>query len=993
MNRFTSFLLVLVVLVILPASAINAQVATATIYASIEDPSGSPVVGATVTLVHELTSATRTATTNDEGEVSLSFLSVGRYRVTIVSRGFKEQTQTGIDLGAGQRLRLNYRLEVGEVTERVTITSEAPLINAVNAEQQIAHSLQEVRELPLQRRDWTSLLNVGTGMRVRESGGGTGVSMNGLPPGGLSLTVDGTQASSSSEETSLSQFGNFNLIKIVSLEAISEINVSKGILSAEHANTLSGNIGLITKSGGNEFHGSLFENYLGKVLNARNQFLTTRPPEVFNQFGGSFGGPIIKNKLFIFGVYEGYRQRRFATLSGNVPTLELRTPAIAAVPAYKAFFDTLPLPNQPYVPGATVARYIGFGSNAANDDHLVFRGDYNINDLNRVTGRYTRGRPDSETPRVSAQNTRTFVGLDDVATASYFHTTSNYSAETRFGFTRNNVERLDAMYETGIPNINVLGFDNGGETIQSRGKGFSIEQIIAINRGRHSLKIGGLFQRQNQTRFNVGAPVFAYGSQADLNANDPTSATFSFGIDPYLITYWTNGYFVQDDFKIRHNLVLNLGLRYDYFSVPREEDGRLFNREEPFGLGVLRSPDSIYNADRNNFAPRVGFAWTVDKSAKTVVRSGFGMYYTRAPLRNTIELVRNAVDEPFRTAFSRQEARALGIKYPLTNDAVLPLVKNPNAPWTGTTINPDFPTPYSMQWILSVQRQLTSTISLDTAYVGTRGVHLVLNRVVNQVNRQTGLRPYAGFGEFRHFDTSDSTSYHAWQTSVQKRLSNNLLFNFHYTWSRTICYQIGDLSSLNLPQDLNNISAERGPSAFDIPHRFTADFLYSLPFQRWWSADSLGKRLLLNGWQVGGIYIAESGPPLDIAMPNALGGQRVDAVSGQNVYLEKNSALLYLNRAAFATVPVIAASGASARPGTLGRNALRGPGFWNIDLSLSKSLQFTERIALQIRADMFNAFNHTSFSGINTTITSGTFGAFTSTRGARTVQLNARLTF
>ena len=846
--------------------------------------------------------------------------------------------------------------------------------------------------MPLARRDWTNLLNVGTGMRVRESGGGTGVSMNGLPPGGLSLTVDGTQASSSSEEISLSQFGNFNLIKIVSLEAISEVNVSKGILPAEHANTLSGNIGLITKSGGNEFHGSLFENYLGRVLNARNQFLTTRPPEVFNQFGGSFGGPIIKNKLFVFGVYEGYRQRRFATLSANMPTVELRTQALAAVPAYKPFFDNLPLPNQPYTAGATVARFIGFGSNAANDDHLVFRGDYNINDLNRVTGRYTRGRPDSETPRVSPANTRTFVGLDDVATASFYHTATTYSAETRFGFTRNNVERLDAIYGAGVANISVLGFDNGGETIQSRGKGFSIEQILALNKGRHSLKIGGLLQRQEQTRFNVGVPTFQYGTLADLVANDPTSATFSFGLDPYRITYLTNGYFIQDDFKIRQNLVLNLGLRYDIFTVPREDTGRLFNREEPNGLGPLRPPDSIYEADRNNFAPRLGFAWTVDKSAKTVVRSGFGMYYTRAPLRNIIELVRNAIDEPFRTTFSRQEARTLGIKYPKTNDDVLPLVRNPNAPWTGSTINPDFPTPYSMQWILSVQRQLTNTISVDTSYVGTRGLHLVFNRITNQVNRQTGLRPFAGFGEFRHFDTSDSTSYHAWQTTVQKRLSNDLLFNIHYTWSRSICYQLGDLSSLNVPQDPTNIRAERGPSAFDVPHRFTSDFLYSLPFGRIWGADGLGKRLLFNGWQVGGIFTAESGTAFDISMPNSLNGQRVD-LTGSPVYADENSVLQYLNRAAFATVPIIQASGASARPGTLGRNALRGPGFWNIDLSLAKSLQLTERIGLQIRGDMFNAFNHTSFSGVNTTITSGTFGQFTSTRGARVVQLNARLTF
>ncbi|MGH9842868.1 MAG: hypothetical protein ACREEM_29370, partial [Blastocatellia bacterium] len=299
---------------------------------------------------------------------------------------------------------------------------------------------QEVRELPLARRDWTNLINIGTGLEVRASGGGTGVSINGLPPGGLSVTVDGTQASGSSEETSLTSFGNFNLIKVVSLEAISEVSVSKGILSAEYANTLSGNIGLITKNGTNEYHGSLFENYQGRVLNARNQFQSTRPAEVFNQFGGSFGSPIIKNKLFFFGVYEGYRQRRFSVLNDPVPTPEFRAKAIAAVPAYKPFFDAFPLPNQPYAAGSQTASFIGTAPQTANDNHLVFRGDYNLNDANRLSGRYTRGRPDS----LSYLNSIfpfTFTGLEDAFTSSYFRTGSTYSSETRFGFTRNDDNR------------------------------------------------------------------------------------------------------------------------------------------------------------------------------------------------------------------------------------------------------------------------------------------------------------------------------------------------------------------------------------------------------------------------------------------------------------------------------------------------------------------------------------------------------------------------
>lgn len=988
-----------IAILLLTSPASQAQVTTATIYGNVTDATGAQLPGAVVTIKNEETSAAQNATTNDEGAFTFNFLQVGRYTLSISASGFKEQTQNAIELTGGQRLRLNYALEIGAISEKITVTAEVPIINSVNAEQLISHNTVEVRELPLSRRDWTNLLNIGTGVDVRSSGGGTGVVLNGLPPGGISLTVDGTQGSGSSEETSITSFGNFNLIKVVSLEAISEVNVTKGIVPAEYSNTLSGNIGIITKSGTNEFHGSLFENYLGRFLNARNQFQATRPNEVFNQFGGSIGGPIIKNKLFLFGVYEGYRQRRFSVLNEQVPTPEFRARAIAAVPAYKDFFDAFPLPTQPSAVGAQTSAFIGTRPVTANDNHFVIRGDYNVNDTNRISSRYTRGRPDSLS-YLSTVYPFLFTGLDDTFTASYFRTGSSYSSETRFGFNRNDVTRLLGVNiaSGGIVGIGGFSFSpGGGETLASRGKGWSIEEIVAFNRGRHSIKLGGIFQHQNQTRVNSESPTITYTSEADLLANSPTTVSVTFGVLPYKITDWSNGYFVQDDFKIRPNLTINLGLRYDYFSVPRERDNRLFNREEPFGFGPLRTADQgLFNPDKNNFAPRVGFAWTVDDSAKTVVRGGFGVFYTRAPLRNVIDTIRNSVNEPFRFAFSRLEAQALGLRYPISAATVRSAV--PVLPWSGTTINPDFPNPYSMQWILSFQRQLTSTIAIDTAYVGTRGLNLLFNRDQNLVDRVTGIRPFAaaGFGQFRHFDTSDSTSYHAWQTSVQKRFSNDFLFNVNYTWARSISYSSGDLSTLSNPQDPNNIALERGPSPYDINHRFSADFLYVLPFARWWGKDNLGKRLLYDGWQFGGIMRAESGAPFSLFNPNNSlpnGSQRIDYLGGQ-VYLNNSSnPLQYLNPAAFARVPVNAVSRAPIRPGTLGRNALRLPGFWQVDLSLAKTFAITERVRLQLRADMFNALNHTDFSAISTSITAANFGRFTATRGARTGQLNLRITF
>ena len=311
---------------------VQGQVTTATVYGNVTDGSGAQIPGAPVVIVNEETGSTQTATTNRTGEFTFTFLPVGRYSLTITATGFKEQTESGIELTAGQRVRRTYALEIGSLTEKVTVTAGKPLVNTVNAEQLISHDTIEVREMPLARRDWTNLLNIGTGVEVRGSGGGTGISMNGMPPGGFSLTVDGTQASASSEETSLTSFGNFNLIKVVSLEAISEVNVNKGIVQAEYANTLSGNIGLITKSGTNNVHGSVFENYQSADLNARNQFLTTKPASTLNQFGGSIGAPIVKNKLFAFGVYEGYRQNSFVAINNDVATPEYRARPLLPCP-------------------------------------------------------------------------------------------------------------------------------------------------------------------------------------------------------------------------------------------------------------------------------------------------------------------------------------------------------------------------------------------------------------------------------------------------------------------------------------------------------------------------------------------------------------------------------------------------------------------------------------------------------------------------------------
>ncbi len=204
-----------------------------------------------------------------------------------------------------------------------------------------------------------------------------------------------------------------------------------------------------------------------------------------------------------------------------------------------------------------------------------------------------------------------FNGITEAVTASFTHTRSIFSSETRFGYNKNDVRRLDGIYATGVPGIvGNLGFGDAGETLFKGGSTTSIEEVLALTRGRHSIKFGGLFMRFRAGRDNIETPEIQYFNLADFLANIPGQAQVTYGVNPFSMRQWQNGYFIQDDFKVRSNLVLNLGVRYDYFSVPNERDGKIFNRSAPFGFGPLRPADSMYDADKNNFAPRVGFAWT-----------------------------------------------------------------------------------------------------------------------------------------------------------------------------------------------------------------------------------------------------------------------------------------------------------------------------------------------------------------------------------------------
>lgn len=997
-------------LVLLLPWAALAQGTTATFYGVVQDGSGGAIVGAEANLRHEGTGVVRTQMTGATGEFAFQFLDVGVYRLRISVQGFKAFENAALELRAGQQARQTFRLEVGPVTERVQVTSETPLVNTVTAEQRESLSRREITELPVGRRDLSRVMSIGTGVsRVGDTGE---FILNGLGRAAASFTMDGIDASANPQAPQVNMKEGHNNIAVVTMEAVEEVQVSKGVFSAEFGRALSGNVNVVTKSGTNELHGSLFELFNAEELNGRSQFLRVRPGVAFNQFGGSLGGPIRRDKLFLFGAYEGYQDRSFAALQENVPSARLRAAMLARVPDYKLFLDGYPLPNQPTPETAATGAFIGSGTQSGKDNHVTVKPDWWITSANKLTATYVRGRPDRTVPRVYLTNSRRFTGTQERLNLSFTHIRASWTAESRFGYNKNDRDRIDGLFDLIDPNkketklggrrvpaINTLGFSQSGELNFIGAPNRSFEQKAAVTAGRHSLKFGGIYFAREIGSANIENPVLRYQNEAELLANIPTTIQMTFGRDDFDGKAKEFGLFLQDDWRASPKLTLNLGLRYDYFSnltanKDRERGPHVYNPNgltfPDFRVGAFRPVNNPYDKDAFNMGPRFGFAYNPDGKSKTVIRGGFATLFTYLNGEIVKNAVQNSPKEPFRVQLTRLEGQQLNVKFPAYNEDVLALVAQGTAAPAFQVIDPKIVSPYSMNFSFTIERALTDTLALETAIVGTRGVKFVNLRRYNLPDRVTGIRPNPAVGAERFHDNSESTRYYAWQTSLRKRMSRGLLVNLHYTWGKALAYNRGDLGFGNIyVQDFFNLKGNLGRSEGDINHRLVSDFVYELrkPATGW-------TRHAIGGWQLAGVLTVQTGLPLALTQPNALDGQRPDLIDPSSpVNSSYRTNLVYLNRAAFAPVPVSRVSGATLRPGTVGNGAIEGPGFWNLDLSIGRAQMIRERYKLQFRAELLNSLNHTNFAGLDTNIESARFGTLTATAGARVVQLNLRMSF
>jgi outer membrane receptor protein involved in Fe transport len=793
-------------------------------------------------------------------------------------------------------------------------------------------------------------------------------------------------------------FQGQNFINVISREAIEEVNVSKGVISAEVGRTFSGNVNVITKSGTNNLHGSAFHNWQNDILNARYALLSpaaNKPPIRFHQFGGSVGGPIVRDRLFYFFSYEGYRQSNFAVITSDVPTPEFRAQAIGAVPAYERGFQEFPNPTEPYSPGAAIGLWRGAAFDQAHDDHFVGRVDYQLRDADRLSLRYTHGRPYRIVPSALITNQREYSYETDSGNVTWSHATASWTSETRFGVNYNSTQRLDQAYRSGVPGFEIQGsFGIGAELQQLTGSTYSFEEIVAANMGRHTLKFGGLVHRASPGRFDEEVPQFRYRNPEAMLANIPNRVRFTFGVPNYRGQTWNYAGFIQDDFKIKPNLTLNLGLRYEYYSVFYDPEERVVNPGTVANLFadpiVLRDPKEIYNPDRNNFLPRVGLVWSPDQ--KTVLRGGAGISVGPQNLRHFYTMVRYSPKIGFRFTFTGAELESLGFKYPATNEEGRALVEAGAFLQSYQVFDENNPNPESYHWTFDIQRQVSPTTVVRAGYVGTRGLRLTLSHDVNRPDRVTGITPVPRLLQSLYRDASDNTTYHGLELSLNQRFARDVTFNAHYTWSKTMAVAGGDHWGANdlAVQDESNFAANWGPIPSDRTHRFNLDVIYEAPFARWTGASGPMEQVL-GGWQFSGIFRASSGNALTVGQSSNYDASRPD-YGGGDPYLHSGNRFEYLNPAAFSEIPE-GDGGAPLRPGNVGKGSLRGPGAWDVDFAIAKGFSFKESYRLQFRAEMFNAFNHVNLLDPVTDITNGNFGRITRVGPARTMQLSGRFTF
>jgi hypothetical protein len=969
-------------------STLPAQLDRATLVGAVTDSTGAVVPNAAVTVSSDETGLRRSTQTNESGGYTFPQLPIGAYAITVSHPGMRTAIAKDVRLGVGDNRTLNFQLEVSGTETTVTVEGSAATLETESAVVGAVIGARQVREMPLNGRHWASLMALAPGAINTGDGSQQTIRFVGRSRDDNNWTFDGLDATGVKDPRQEAA-----LRLVISTDSIAEFRVNSTLYSAESGSGAGGQVNLVSKSGTNAFHGSVFEFLRNDKMDARNPFDTSKQPFRLNQFGGSIGGPIARNRTFFFANFEGLRQRVSQTFTENVPSAAFR--ARSTIPVITQLLTVYPVGTS-RSSDADIDQYRANRSQAWTENSGSARVDHRFNERNSVFARYNVDDGVTLSPRTGLEGDRQNDNFRPSNFVMQYQRIFSPTVvnEVKAGFNRSTLNRVGAGP---VPRaVTVAGFMtlNQSTGLIEAGTSYSLIDNLSITRGRHNLKFGFEVRRAhvNVADPAVDSSTVNFSSRPNLLANrvETVSITGAANVLGTRKTYWYG--YVQDDFKVLPNLTLNLGLRYEYYGVNKEAHDiyKVFDLNACRGFCPQGTP--WYIPDRNNFDPRVGFAWTL---GKTVVRGGAGIYHGPGQ----IDDVNTALDN-VAARFSLTTLEAPGLSLPV--DSFLRLAADVGV--TPRSLQRDRRDQYSAQWGLSIQRELPMGFVGQIGYIGNSGVKLFARQYINNVDPITRVRPLPTFGRMDEKRQDGKSNFNALQLSLHRRMARGLNWGTEYMWSHTI--NDGNLGGGegSQPQIASCRACDRGNSAQDIRHTITSNWIYQLPFgpgQKYLSTGLASR--VLGGWETSGIWTARTGRMLTVtiarsaaAVPDGnTSGQRPSIVPGVSIYPAGGPTFAqWFNPAAF----VIPANGTW---GNAGRAIATGPGLVQVDWAVQKNTRITESKALVFRIEAFNLFNRTQANLPGTTLTSpANFGLVTSglnrtigTGTSRQLQLALRLNF
>lgn len=979
---------------------------TASIEGQVTDLHGALIPGVAISATEASIGIARVAVTDVSGRYQIAALPVGEYRLAVEASGFETQIFERYRIEVGRKIIQDFQLQIGDLSQKVMVTANRELIERATVS--VGHVIDRrmVQELPLNGRYFLDLGLLVPGSVTPPQGAFSASPMRGT--GAFAINTAGNR-----EETVNYQVNGITLNDLVfssisfqpAINTVQEFKIDNSTLSAEYGQSSGAVVNIATRSGANEFHGEVFEFFRNDALDARNFFeLTTSNPAPFkrNEFGGSFGGPIIKNKTFFFFSYEGLRQRQGLGLNSVVLT-DIQRASITD-PVIMKLVEFIPRAN--FVDSSGTSRFLSTAAAPVDVDQWSVDINHNLNERDRLHGYYAIYQRSLSEPNRFGNTipgfghiTRT---LRQIFTLNETHTFGPAMVnEARFGFNRffststPNVQLNPADFgirngveeSIGLPQINVAGggLNFGGPSNQPSGRGdttFVVSDTLSWLLGQHSLKIGGEYRQFLNNNFRQVTGSFNFPTIAAFLSGTANSFSVTLGNESSSIVQGALGFFVQDNYRLRPNLTLELGLRYEWNMTPTERYDRfiVFDPESVSLLRVGTHVDKIYYENNKNFQPRVGFAWDPFKRGKTAVRGAYAFL----------------VDQPMTSVVTGASGNP-PLATPLTYSGPIRLEDAINvagpAGLAPQTVDPGFNNAYIQSWNLNVQHQVTPELALMVGYFGSNGTNLITRRNINQpVN---GVRPYAALsnsspilpgtalGNITQTESTGNSSYNALWVSATQRLARGLQFNASYTWSKSLDFTSFSSAGV-VVQNSDDLRGDRALSDFDARHRFVVSAICELPFR--------GNQYV-EGWQLAVILQSQSGNPFNLVTNNST----VNGIANTLRPDVTSPIEIIGNVDRWFDTSVLRPVG---RFGNLGRNVVIGPRFDNIDFSIIKTTKLSERVDAQFRAEFFDILNHANFGRPGNVVGTPALGRITSTRfptgesgSSRQVQFGLKLTF